>query len=115
MRPASRTLAATLTTTAPPPPRPQEPAGDRFDEEPAECADSPVEIISSEVERLGFPAASSCSELLDAGVCEHDLVKHHLCAKTCGGCEKESKGRILERRALGKCTSEKRSAQPRGK
>ena len=74
-----------------------------------------MEIISSEVERLGFPAASSCSELLDAGVCEHDLVKHHLCAKTCGGCEKESKGRSLERRSLGKCTSAKRSAEPRGK
>jgi len=93
-----------------------EPAGDRFDEEPAEiCADWPVEIISSEVERVGLPAASSCSELLDAGACEHDLVKHHLCAKTCGGCEKESKGRSLERRSLVKCTPAKRSAEPRGK
>ena len=106
MRPASRTLAATLISRRAPPPRPQEPAGDRFDEEPAEiCADSPVEILSSEVERLGFPAASSCSEMLSIGACDHDLVKHHLCAKTCGGCEKESKGRRLERRRL-KCDSQ---------
>uniref|UniRef100_A0A7S3SWG7 ShKT domain-containing protein n=2 Tax=Emiliania huxleyi TaxID=2903 RepID=A0A7S3SWG7_EMIHU len=81
-----------------------EPAGDRFDEEPAEiCADSPVEIISSEVERLGFPAASSCSEMLSIGACDHDLVKHHLCAKTCGGCDVESDGQAASRRRLGKC------------
>ena len=87
-----------------PSPRPQEPAGDRFDEEPAECADSPVEIISSEVERLGFPAASSCSEMLSIGACDHDLVKHHLCAKTCGGCDVESDGQAASRRRLGKCS-----------
>uniref|UniRef100_A0A7S3SW33 ShKT domain-containing protein n=2 Tax=Emiliania huxleyi TaxID=2903 RepID=A0A7S3SW33_EMIHU len=81
-----------------------EPAGDRFDEEPAECADSPVEIISSEVERLGFPAASSCSEMLSIGACDHDLVKHHLCAKTCGGCDVESDGQAASRRRLGKCS-----------
>lgn len=82
-----------------------EPAGDRFDEEPAEiCADSPVEIISSEVERLGFPAASSCLEMLSIGACDHDLVKHHLCAKTCGGCDVESDGQAASRRRLGKCS-----------